>query len=293
MSSSLSRRNALLALGAGPVGLACKTLGTPTGEIAVSRHRSIESTLRGMATSDGAGVKLTRVIGQPALRNLDPFLMLDRFHSDDPNAYIAGFPDHPHRGFETVTVMLNGKMHSEMPEQERGLMSGFQLWVNLPSHEKLCDPFYQDLQPAALSHAKFGRASEAHVIAGDWFGVKGPVRARPSEPMLAHVVLGPGEALDTPVPSSHRTFLFLGQGSVTIGKGTDDTQGQLSKDQIAVLGQGDRISIQAGSEGAAFLLAAGKPFGEPIVQYGPFVMNTQSEIEKAFHDYRKGTLGHD
>jgi quercetin 2,3-dioxygenase len=286
----------------------------------VSRHRSIESTLRGMATSDGAGVKLTRVIGQPALRNLDPFLMLDRFHSDDPNAYIAGFPDHPHRGFETVTVMLNGKMrhkdsrgnegliqgggvqwmtagrgivHSEMPEQERGLMSGFQLWVNLPSHEKLCDPFYQDLQPAALSHAKFGRASEAHVIAGDWFGVKGPVRARPSEPMLAHVVLGPGEALDTPVPSSHRTFLFLGQGSVTIGKGTDDTQGQLSKDQIAVLGQGDRISIQAGSEGAAFLLAAGKPFGEPIVQYGPFVMNTQSEIEKAFHDYRKGTLGHD
>ncbi len=276
--------------------------------------RTVQDVLPGMATSDGAGVRLTRVIGQPRLRNLDPFLMLDRFHSDDPNAYIAGFPDHPHRGFETVTVMLDGRMrhkdsrgnhglirgggvqwmtagrgivHSEMPEQEQGLMSGFQLWVNLPAAEKMSEPFYQDLQPEKLSIADLDGRGKARVISGDLFGVRGPVRARPAEPLLAHLALGAGQQLDYPVPIGHTAFLFVNEGSVTIGGR------KIERAELAILGAGERIALTAGDAGAQLLFAAGKPFGEPIVQYGPFVMNTKDEIERAFYDYRRGTLGHD
>lgn len=277
--------------------------------------RAVREVLPGMATSDGAGVKLTRVIGQPRLRNLDPFLMLDRFHSDDPDAYIAGFPDHPHRGFETVTVMLDGRMkhkdsrgneglihgggiqwmtagrgivHSEMPQQERGLMSGFQLWVNLPRSEKMTEPFYQDLQPEKLPLVDLDGRGKARVVSGELFGATGPVRPRPAEPMLAHVVLAEGHKIDFPVPIAHAAFLFVNEGSVTVG---DDRV--VKRAELAVLGRGERVKIQAGEGGAQLLFAAGKPFGEPIVQYGPFVMNTQAEIERAFYDYQRGTLGRD
>jgi quercetin 2,3-dioxygenase len=279
--------------------------------------RPVLQVLRGMATSDGAGVKLARVIGQPALRNFDPFLMLDRFHSDDPGAYIAGFPEHPHRGFETVTIMLEGRMrhkdsrgneglivgggaqwmtagrgilHSEMPEQQGGFMSGFQLWINLPSTEKMCEPVYQDLQPEALAHATLAGSGQAHVIAGELFGVRGPVRARPSEPMLAHVTLGPNESHTVPVPHSHKAFVFVSKGSIQIAGGPGQ---QVSSDQIAILGDGDHVQITSESAGAELLFAAGKPFGEPIAQHGPFVMNTNAELEQAFADYRRGTLGRD
>jgi redox-sensitive bicupin YhaK (pirin superfamily) len=276
--------------------------------------RLVREVLPGMATSDGAGVRLTRVIGQPRLRNLDPFLMLDRFHSDDPGAYIAGFPDHPHRGFETVTVMLDGRMrhkdsrgneglirgggiqwmtagrgivHSEMPEQERGLMSGFQLWVNLPASEKMTEPFYQDLQPERLAVAKLDGRGEARVVSGDLFGVKGPVRPRPAEPLLAHLSLGAGQKLEFPVPVGHTAFVFVNEGALTIGERA------VRRAELAVLEAGERVAFVAGAEGAQLLFAAGKPFGEPIVQHGPFVMNTREEIERAFYDYRRGTLGHD
>lgn len=276
--------------------------------------RKVSDVLPGMATSDGAGVKLTRVIGQPKLRNLDPFLMLDRFHSDDPNAYIAGFPDHPHRGFETVTVMLDGRMrhkdsrgnhglihgggiqwmtagrgivHSEMPEQDRGLMSGFQLWVNLPKSEKMSEPFYQDLQPDKIAVADLDGKGSARVVSGDLFGVRGPVRPRPAEPMLAHLTLGAGQKLETPIPTGHTSFVYVNEGSLSIG------ERRIARAELAILGPGDRLGLTAGESGAQLLFAAGKPFGEPIVQYGPFVMSTQEEIDRAFYDYRRGTLGHD
>lgn len=276
--------------------------------------RKVRDVLPGIATRDGAGVSLTRVIGQPKLRNLDPFLMLDRFHSDDPDAYIAGFPDHPHRGFETVTVMLDGRMrhkdsrgnqglirgggiqwmtagrgivHSEMPEQERGLMSGFQLWVNLPKAEKMSEPFYQDLQPEKLAVADLDGKGKARIVSGDLFGVRGPVRPRPSEPMLAHVTLVPGHRVEVPLPKEHTSFVFVNEGSISIG------DRKVSRAELALFGPGDRLAIEAGATGAQLLLAAGKPFGEPIVQYGPFVMSTQEEIDRAFYDYRRGTLGHD
>ncbi len=276
--------------------------------------RTVRDVLPGVATSDGAGVRLTRVIGQPRLRNLDPFLMLDRFHSDDPNAYIAGFPDHPHRGFETVTVMLDGRMrhkdsrgneglirgggiqwmtagrgivHSEMPEQEKGLMSGFQLWVNLPASEKMTEPFYQDRQPEKLSVAGLDGGGQARVVSGELFGVRGPVRQRPSEPLLAHLSLVAGQKLEFPVPRGHTAFLFVNEGSLSVGGGA------IGRAELAILGAGERVGLTAGEGGAQVLFAAGKPFGEPIVQHGPFVMNTQEEIQRAFYDYRQGTLGHD
>lgn len=276
--------------------------------------RTLAGTLTGMPTSDGAGVKLTRVIGQPRLRNLDPFLMLDRFHSDDPGAYIAGFPDHPHRGFETVTVMLDGKMlhkdsrgnagliggggiqwmtagrgivHSEMPQQERGLMSGFQLWVNLPKTEKMTEPFYQDLAPEKIAEVHLDGGGLARVIAGDVFGVRGPIRPRPSEPILAYLTLKPGEKVSLPTPRSHKAFAFVNQGTLSV------SGSKVEQNDIALLSEGESLVLEAGGGGASFLLAAGKPFGEPIVQYGPFVMNTEEEIQRAFYDYRRGTLGHD
>ncbi len=302
------------ALALGGIGSGCTrkdTTMTATPEVS---FRSVSQVLPGMATSDGAGVKLTRVIGQPRLRNLDPFLMLDRFHSDDPDAYIAGFPDHPHRGFETVTVMLDGRMrhkdsrgnhglihgggiqwmtagrgivHSEMPEQESGLMSGFQLWVNLPKDQKMAEPFYQDLQPEKIAVADLDGKGKARVVSGDLFGQKGPVRARPSEPLLAHVALQPGHTVEVPLPTGHTSFVFVNEGDISIA------EKKIARAELAILNKGERVKLTAGEKGAQLLFAAGKPFGEPIVQYGPFVMNTQEEIERAFYDYKRGTLGHD
>jgi redox-sensitive bicupin YhaK (pirin superfamily) len=295
-------------------GLGCTRSEGPQPVAAPTSSRRIARALSGMPTSDGAGVRLTRVIGQPKLRNLDPFLMLDRFHSDDPDAYIAGFPDHPHRGFETVTVMLDGRMrhkdsrgnsgliggggiqwmtagrgivHSEMPEQERGLMSGFQLWVNLPRAEKMTEPFYQDVQPEKVPRVSLDGKGEARVVSGDLFGARGPVRDRPSAPLLAHVTLRPGHRIDVPTPMSHTAFVFVGGGTIDIEGRT------LGAAEVGVLERGERVVLTAGERGASLLLAAGKPFGEPIVQSGPFVMSTEEEIQRAYYDYRHGTLGRD
>jgi len=281
---------------------------------AMTTARGIEQVFTGMPTTDGAGVSLTRVIGQPALRNLDPFLMLDRFHSDDPDAYIAGFPDHPHRGFETVTIMLDGRMrhrdhkgnsglilgggsqwmtagrgivHSEMPEQEAGLMSGFQLWVNLPAREKMRPPEYQDLQPDALEELPFGNGIVARLIAGTVDGVRGPVRDRVTNPLLLTLKLPPNAHVEIPVDRDNRAFAFVYQGDVAI----DGKPQSLRQNELGIFENGStRIGLRGGDRGAALLLAAATPLHEPIVQHGPFVMNTQEEIRQAFIDYRNGSL---
>jgi hypothetical protein len=278
--------------------------------------RTVVRTLPGLPTTDGAGVRLTRVIGQPALRNLDPFLMLDRFHSDDPNAYIAGFPDHPHRGFETVTVMLDGHMrhrdsrgnsglirgggsqwmtagrgiiHSEMPEQERGLMSGFQLWLNLPAKEKLCPPSYQDLGPERLAEAKLSAAgSRMRVIAGRPNDLAGPVRERPTQPTLLTLTLEDDQPFELELPAEHAAFAFVHGGEVDLGP--ESKTKKVGADTLALLSPGKRLRVRATNQRSAVLVAAAKPMGEPIVQRGPFVMNTEAEIHRAIEDYRNGML---
>lgn len=278
--------------------------------------RTVAGTIQGMPTSDGAGVRLKRVIGQPMLPNLDPFLMLDRFHSDDPNAYIRGFPPHPHRGFETVTIMLDGRMrhrdskgnsglilgggsqwmtagrgiiHSEMPEQERGLMSGFQLWINLPAKEKMGPQYYQDLRPEQLVEAKLSQAgSKMRVIVGKPHGVAGPVRERPTEPIVFTLVLEDDQPFDLDLPPDHVAFAFVNAGDISIGP--DGNVKRVSEGNLALLTSGKRLRMRATHQRSMALVAAAKPLHEPIVQRGPFVMNTQEEIRKAFEDYQNGVL---
>lgn len=277
--------------------------------------RVVVQTLPGTPTVDGAGVRLTRIIGQPALRRLDPFVLLDRLHSDDPAAYIRGFPDHPHRGFETVTVMLDGRMrhrdsrgnhglitgggaqwmtagrgivHSEMPEQEHGLLAGFQLWVNLPAQEKMCPQHYQDLAPDRLAEARLSSGGAARIVAGDVNGLAGPVRPRPTEPMLLTLTLEDDRPFELDLPRDHAAFVFVDDGSVSVGPDSSTTS--VSEGSLALLGPGRRLRLRAPVERSVVLVAAGKPIGEPIVQSGPFVMNTDAEIQQAYADYRAGTL---
>jgi redox-sensitive bicupin YhaK (pirin superfamily) len=313
--STLARRS-LLVQAAGGVSLALtrRTLAGPN--IVSTSVRKIERILAGMPTTDGAGVRLSRVIGQPALPDLDPFVMLDRFHSDDPRAYMAGFPDHPHRGFETVTVMLAGYMrhrdsrgnagliggggaqwmtagrgivHSEMPEQDAGLMSGFQLWVNLPAHEKMCLQAYQDLAPAQIATERLGSSGgEMRVIAGRAGGAVGPVRKRPTDPILLTLALDDDRPFELALPVDHTAFAFVYAGEVHFGK--DDEAIAVTGPAMAVLGAGNRVRLRARSRQSAVLLAAGRPLREPIVKRGPFVMNSEAEIERAFADYRAGRL---
>jgi redox-sensitive bicupin YhaK (pirin superfamily) len=284
--------------------------------VSVTR-RSVRQLLPGIATSDGAGVKLTRMIGQPALRDLDPFLLLDRFHSDDPDAYLRGFPDHPHRGFETVTVMLAGRMrhrdsrgnhglitgggaqwmtagrgivHSEMPEQERGLMSGFQLWVNLPAKEKMCPQLYQDLPPDQLAEERLTPSgSLVRVIAGHVNGLAGPVRERPTAPILLTASLEDERPFELDTPEGHTAFAFVASGEVEIG--AENAATSVGAGTIALLGPGDRLRVRATKGRSQLLLAAARPLGEPIARRGPFVMNTEEELRRAFADHRAGTLG--
>ena len=310
MSSRFERRSFLAGSAAGVSALVSRRA------FAAKVERRVEATLTGLATSDGAGVRLTRIIGQPALRNLDPFVLLDRFHSDDPAAYIAGFPDHPHRGFETVTVMLAGQMrhrdsrgnaglitgggaqwmtagrgivHSEMPEQERGLMSGFQLWVNLPAREKMGPQVYQDLAPGRITEERLGRAgSRVRVIAGDVDGAAGPVRERPTSPLLLTASLEDDRPFALALPAGHTAFVFVASGEVLIGPENQGTA--VAERSIALLGEGHRLRVRATNRRSELLIAAGRPLREPIVQRGPFVMNTEAEIQQAFADYRAGVL---
>lgn len=276
-------------------------------------RRSVARVLPGLPASDGAGVKLTRLIGQPALDRLDPFLLLDEFRSDDPGDYIAGFPTHPHRGFETVTYMLAGRMrhrdtagnegllqpgsvqwmtagrglqHSEMPEQEDGLMWGFQLWVNLPAKDKMTPPRYQDIPPQDIPERELAGGGRVRVIAGTFDGTHGPVQARATQPLYLDVSLPAGATFDAAVPEGHHAFVYPFVGNVRVGG--DVREATLQRSQLGVLGDGGSVRVHAHEGEARFLVVAGRPLNEPVARYGPFVMNTQDEIRAAFDDFRAG-----
>src|SRR5579883_642506 len=288
-------------------------------------NREVARVVEAQPTSDGAGVKLNRSLGTQALPMLDPFLMLDEFYTDDPDDYVAGFPSHPHRGFETVTYMLAGAMehkdsvgnqghlragsvqwmtagrgiiHSEMPRQEDGLMWGFQLWVNLPRASKMMPPRYQDIAPDAIPEVKVGQAS-VRVIAGEVAGTRGPVEGIVTAPLMLDVKLPAGERVRLEVARDHNAFVYVFDGDARLGeRGTPVARGHL-----AVLGEGDAsapagtagpssdvVTAVGGDKGARLLLLAGKPLGEPVARYGPFVMSTQAEIRQAVLDYQAGRL---
>ena len=272
--------------------------------------RRVERIVRGIATSDGAGVALRRIIGQPSLPELDPFLMLDEFGSDRASDYIAGFPEHPHRGFETVTYMLAGRMrhgdnkgnsglltagsvqwmtagrgilHSEMPEQEEGEMRGFQLWVNLPAKRKMTEPRYQDIAPDRIPEIALPGA-RVRVLAGSFNGVTGPVQAPDTEPLYLDVVLDEGATLSFELPAAHNAFAYVYEGSVELG--TEPRSA--SRGDLAVLSHGERVVVRAPDGAARLILVAGRPLHEPVARHGPIVMNTHDELRQAFEDLRSG-----
>ncbi|HEX5363789.1 MAG TPA: pirin family protein [Gallionella sp.] len=275
----------------------------------LNHSRSIERIVEGVATSDGAGVKLTRVLTGKLQRRLDPFLMLDAFGSDDPDDYIAGFPDHPHRGFETVTYMLRGRMrhrdsaghegllgdggvqwmvagrgvvHSEIPEQEDGVMEGFQLWLNLPAQSKMTDPWYRDYASVAIPEYVTQEGVTVRVIAGSSNGVAGAVSREITEPLYLDIHLPAGTGFSTAIPASHNAFIYVYRGAVKVGGVQVDSQ------RMGILSNSaDGLSLSASGD-ARLILVAGKPLNEPIVQYGPFVMNSQEEIRQALDDFRAG-----
>jgi hypothetical protein len=281
-----------------------------TDTLAPTRTRRVVWTGAGVPASDGAGVKLLRIIGQPALPDLDPFLLLDAFGSDDPKAYIAGFPSHPHRGFETVTYMLAGRMrhrdnagnegllgpgsvqwmtagrgivHSEMPEQAEGLMQGFQLWVNLPARDKLVPPRYQDIAAGLVPNLDLGGGVRAKVLAGEVGGVRGPVDAGATEPLFLDLELAPGAQTRVAIPEGHNAFAYVYEGEAEVG----DPATLLAKGRIGVLSAEGEAAL-ASDPGARLILVAGKPLREPVARHGPFVMNTQAELAQAFEDFRGG-----
>jgi redox-sensitive bicupin YhaK (pirin superfamily) len=272
--------------------------------------RNIQQQIRAAAVSEGAGVTVHRTLGTPALKNLDPFLMLDHFGSDDPDQYIAGFPDHPHRGFVTLTYMLDGHMehrdsmgnrgdlraggaqwmkaasgviHSEMPQQSNGLMRGFQLWVNLPAAEKMSDPAYQEFARSAIPEVA-GEGIRVRVLAGEYACQHGVIDDPHTDLHYLDVGLTANAGFETPLASALRGFVYVFEGEAKNGAQL------LPQHSFSVLGAGDAVQLQAGPNGARLILVAGLPIGEPVVQYGPFVMNTREEIEQAMRDYRDGTL---
>ena len=287
-------------------------MSTETATATRPRFRPVDRVVQGLPASDGAGVKLTRVIGQPALEELDPFLLLDAFGSEKGADYIGGFPDHPHRGFETVTYMLAGRMrhgdnqgnvgllrpgsvqwmtagrgivHSEMPEQEDGLMAGFQLWVNLPAKEKMCPPRYQDIEPEDIPVVDISDAVRVKVIAGLVNGVKGAVDTGATEPTYLDIHLAAGDSFEHALPPGHNAVVFVYEGAVD--SGGEALSRRLEAGQLGILGPGDVVTVAAEVPARA-LLIAGKPLGEPIARHGPFVMNTMAEIRQAVDDYMGG-----
>ena len=275
-------------------------------------QRSIIRRVRGLPTSDGAGVRLTRIIGQPALDSLDPFLLLDAFGSDRGADYIAGFPDHPHRGFETVTYMLAGRMrhrdnhgnsgllesggaqwmtagrglvHSEMPEQQDGDMRGFQLWVNLPAAQKMMAPRYQDIAPAQIPLLQPAPGVQIRLVAGRLHGDEGPVRDIVTAPLFADIRLAAGTTHELALPQGHSAFVYAFEGgALAVG---DDT---LAVEDLGVLGEGTQLRLQAGDATTHLILVAATPLHEPVARWGPFVMNTPQQIQQAIADYRAGRL---
>jgi redox-sensitive bicupin YhaK (pirin superfamily) len=277
--------------------------------------RRVTRIIKGMPATDGAGVELTRVIGQPILPMLDPFLLLDAFRSNKPEDYIAGFPSHPHRGFETVTYLLAGRMrhkdnaghegviepggiqwmtagrgiiHSEMPEQEKGMLEGFQLWINLPARHKMENAAYQEYAAEQIPLEQREDGIRVRVIAGVTSkGTKGPVLQPYTNPIYMDVHVPSGRFYFEELPESHNAFIYVIHGSVCV-ENEDGKAVWLARDNLCVLTLGNVIKLQAGQEDARFLVVAGKPLREPVVRGGPFVMNTKAEIQQAFEDYKQG-----
>jgi len=269
--------------------------------------RTVHRIIKSMPASDGAGVKLRRSLGQSHFARLDPFLMLDEFSSDDAADYIAGFPAHPHRGFETVTYILDGHMlhedhlgnkgnlksggvqwmtagrgiiHSEMPQQDRGRMRGFQLWINLPAKDKMKPASYRDLDASDIPEVKLADTGKVRVIAGEYQGTRAPVAPGATDATYFDVHLPAGATFTQPVKDGYNAFAYVYEGALD----------GIAEHSAAVFTTEGDVHVKAGSQGARFLLLAGKPLGEPVVQYGPFVMNTREEIEEAIRDYQAGTL---
>ncbi len=277
----------------------------------VARPRSVERLIAGQPTSDGAGVKLTRVLTQPLQRRLDPFLMLDAFRTDNPQDYIAGFPDHPHRGFETVTYMIAGRIrhrdsaghesvvtsggvqwmtagrgviHSELPEQDSGRMEGFQLWLNLAAKDKMRSPWYRDIQSAEIPEFTTADRVKVRAIAGRSHGIDGAMQREVTDPLYLDLEVPAGASFEQKLPPSHSAFVYVYRGGIEIGGM------QVPVQRMAILGndaESDGVLLKARVDARA-LLIAGKPLREPIAQFGPFVMNTNEEIFQAVQDYQSG-----
>ena len=287
---------------------------TPAG---TPRH--LQAVIEAVAASDGAGVKLRRSLGSRQNLRFDPFLMLDEFFSDDPDDYLAGFPSHPHRGFETVTYMLDGHMrhedsvgnrgdlgpgdvqwmtaargiiHSEMPQQTEGRLRGFQLWLNLPAREKMKPAAWRDIPSREIPTVPVARGGEVRVIAGEFVHdggrTTGPIAGLSTQPLYFDLRLPVDVALVIPTPADHNTFLYVYEGDAVVGS---DAPKPLPFRAAGLLTAGDFVHIRAGAQGVRVLLFSGKPIGEPVVQYGPFVMNTSAEIQQALLDYQRGRLG--
>lgn len=272
--------------------------------------RHVNQLIRAHEVTEGAGVTVHRTLGTPARRHLDPFLMLDHISSDDPDDYVAGFPEHPHRGFNTFTYMLEGHMrhgdsmgnqgdlrpggaqwmkaasgviHSEMPQQVAGSMRGFQLWINLPAREKMSAPAYQEVLPASVPEITQGE-QRIRVLAGSYQEHQGPVTDRHTLARILDISLPKGAVFTQDLSNDHSAMLYVFEGSARLANS------EIPLHHLAVLSAGDRLELSAGTEGARLLLVSGRPLGEPIVQYGPFVMNSREEIEQALADYRDGKL---
>lgn len=272
--------------------------------------RKIDRILPAKAVSEGAGVTVHRTIGTSALRNLDPFLMLDHFGSDNPNEYLAGFPDHPHRGFVTFTYMLDGHMlhkdsmgntgdlkaggvqwmkaasgviHSEMPQQKEGLMRGFQLWINLPAKEKMAAPEYQEFSPHRIPEV-VGEGLRVRVLCGKYESASGVVQDPNTQAFYLDVAIDSHKSFTYSTPTAHTCFLYVFEGNVCVDGQTLQTH------TLVTFAAGESIAVESKENKARFILVGGQPLREPIVQYGPFVMNTREEIEQAFSDYQSGRL---
>ena len=278
--------------------------------------RKLERVIASIPASDGAGVRLRRSLGASQLARHDPFLMLDEFFSDDPQDYLAGFPAHPHRGFETVTYMLDGHMqhkdnhgntgdlgpgdvqwmsaargivHSEMPQQTEGRMRGFQLWLNLPAKDKMKPAAYRDIPSRDIPVVTLDETAEAKIIAGRLGDTVGPIHGGATDPHYFDLHLAPGAAFDEAMPPGHNAFLYVYEGEGLVG----EERKPLARRAAGLLSEGEKVRIEAGPQGARVLLLAGRPLREPVVQYGPFVMNTREEIEQAIADYQSGALSRD
>jgi redox-sensitive bicupin YhaK (pirin superfamily) len=324
--ASVSRRKLLAAAAAAPLAAACRTAESypaPSGEATGAQgaaakasppgkagERDVSRLVRAVATREGAGVHLRRSLGGQALSMLDPFLLLDEIHSDRREEFAAGFPEHPHRGFETVTYVIDGAMehgdslgnrgllgpgaaqwmtagrgivHSEMPRSEK-IMWGFQLWVNLAAREKMKKPRYQDIRPESIPEVSADGA-KVRVVAGEIAGARGPVDGIAIAPRFFDVTLGRGQRLAHPLPASHNAFVYVIEGDALVGP----SKKHAGSGDLAVLGPGEGALVSA-EGGARFLLLSGEPIGEPVARYGPFVMNTDEELRQAVSDYRSGKL---